>query len=775
MTRWVVAPQSSQPPALIATFPDQPLLAQLLAQRGFDDPGNAQVFLDPTQYHPASPFDLPDMQIAIDRIQQAIQNHDQIAIWGDFDVDGQSSTALLMDALSMLGASVTYHIPDREHEGHGVHIPGLQKLKQEGVSLLITCDTGITAHTAIDYANSLAIDVIVTDHHQLGETLPNALANINPQLLPETHPLHPLPGVGCAYKVVEALFERFDTAQHLDSLLDLVALGIVADVAVLRDDARYLLQLGLQALRSTKRIGLLKLMEVANLTQELLDETDIGFSIGPRLNAVGRLSNANLAVELLITDDLERAYILANQIEGLNAQRKMLTEQVYTAAVERIEQDSALHDSPSLVIYGKDWPGGILGIVANRLVETYDKPSILLSAPDGGLLQGSARSVNGLDITQAITEHADLLNTYGGHTMAAGLSLIQDNLSEFRRRFNVTVRRLRQETESVLDVDAQIKLSDLDGNLRQVLDLLSPFGPGNPPVTLLSTQLTIRDQKPLGRTGDHLRLVVSDDEGILQDVVWWRAQPDNLPLGRIDLVYRPTMSTYKGERNLQLELVDFRPIDEEPITFAHRSDVEIVDLRDQAPNIEELAKVENTIIWAEGIDSAKGTTRSNLSNSTTLVIWSAPPGPDELDTALETVNPAIVYLVGAGAGTDAVQAFLQRLGGLVKHAVLQQDGMTTYSALAGAMGHRITTIKIGLDWMIARGQITVTDTDADEDEINIQFTSKESFKSGDKDSTTRLAEALRETAAYRAYFRKADPETLLGTRTVLRYSTGDET
>ncbi len=775
MTDWIIEPKQSPPPALTSEFPDQQFLAQLLTQRGYTDLKRVQAFLDPSHYQPASPYDLPDMILAVDRIEEAVENQEKIAVWGDFDVDGQSSTALLIDTLTLLGASVTYHIPHREHEGHGIHISGLQTLKQQGVSLLITCDTGITAHTAIDYANSQNMAVIVTDHHQLAQILPNAFANINPQRLPETHPLHPLPGVGCAYKLAEALFERFDKTQHLQLLLDLVALGIVADVAVLKDDARYLLHWGLKALRSTQRIGLLKLIEVADLTQDLLDETDIGFSIGPRLNAVGRLSDASLAVELLITTDPERAHILTNQIEGLNAQRKMLTQQIYRAAVERIENDVSLRDTPALIIYGKEWPGGILGIVANYLTETYNKPTILLSGPDSGFLRGSARSVEGLDITQAISQHRDLINTFGGHTMAAGLSLVEENLSEFRRKFNVSVRRLRQDTESVLAIDALVKLSDLDDNLVQTLDLLSPFGPGNPPITLLSTQLTIHDQKQLGRAGDHLRLVVGDEDGVLRDVIWWRAQPEALPPGRIDLVYRPTMNTYKGERRLQLELVDFRPIDEEPTTYAHRAEIEVIDLRDRPTDFDAFSTLNDSIIWAEAGTLKDGVSRMELTKHHTFLIWTSPPGPDELHEALEAVNPAVIYLLGFDTGTDAVQAFLQRLGGLVKHTINQQSGITSHIALAGAMGQRIATIKIGLEWMTAHRQISVMESGPDEGEIHLQFTPGTTSNLGGSDATTRLAAALRETAAYRAYFRKANPEALLGTGSVLRYSTGDET
>jgi single-stranded-DNA-specific exonuclease len=308
----------------------------------------------------------------------------------------------------------------RARESHGINLPVLEQLINQGVELLLTCDTGISAHEALDYAQSRAVPVLVTDHHDLPPSLPNALALVNPKRLPEDHPLATLPGVGVAYKLAEELYRRAGRPEASAALLDLVALGIVADLALLSGETRYLLQCGLQALRQTRRLGLQAMLELAEIAPQNLAEEHISFVLGPRLNALGRLADANRAIELLTTQDMGRARILALELEGLNAERKLLTDQVFQAAQAQIEADRSLLDEAALVLAHPAWPGGVVGIVASRLVEYYHRPVVLLSAPPGQLARGSARSVEGINITAAIAANQRLLNGFGGHPMAAG-------------------------------------------------------------------------------------------------------------------------------------------------------------------------------------------------------------------------------------------------------------------------------------------------------------------------------------------------------------------
>jgi single-stranded-DNA-specific exonuclease len=763
--RWIDPPPITIPAELTEVVGDHPLIAETLVRRGITDAESAKGFLDPAAYDPASPFDLPDMDKAVERIERAIQTDEPICVWGDFDVDGQTSSALLVSALRGLGADVTYYLPHRINEGHGVHIPKLGELIDNGASLIITCDTGIAAHEAINYANSRNVDVIVTDHHQLPPELPDAYACVNPQRLPEGHPLRTLPGVGCAFKLIEALYRGVGLADDPAQWLDLVALGIVADVAEQVGDARYLLQLGLRQLRRTSRIGLQVMMNLANINPSELDEQSIGFGIAPRLNAVGRLGDANVAVELLTTDDLERARILAQQLEGLNNQRKHDTEQIYQAAVLQTEQNPRLLDYAVLVLAHANWHSGVVGIVANRLVEQFNRPVILLTIAPDGTARGSARSVEGVDITAAITTQAGLLEAYGGHTMAAGMSLQADKIDEFRRGISRAVQTMRETVDATptLTIDGYLLMSDISLDLVESLSQLAPFGAGNPPLTLASRKLTLHRARPMGRESKHQRLTVVDENGVLQDVVWWNADLESLPPGRFDLAYTLRANDWQGKIDVQVEFVDARAVDEEPQEFAHRAHVKVIDYRDVENPLDLLKNLDNALIWNEGdaIPDVETVRRIDLHKSPALAIWTAPPGAEELRATLEIVNPAEVYLFGVLPGADSVNGFLQRFNGVVKYALNQKNGETSLIELAGAMAHRESTIRAGLDWMTARGHITVEYGDDGDVKLSEGGIEDAAVKT---ESTARVATLLQETAAYRAYFRQADKDSLINAR-----------
>ncbi len=377
MLEWQEPPAVDVPDSLRAAIGGHPLISEHLTRMGISSPTQARRFLSAADYQPASPSDLPDIDRAVNRLDRAIRAKERILIWGDFDVDGQTSTALLFSALKRRGARVSYHVPNRFREGHGIHLPTLQGKLDGGIELILTCDTGVAAHEAVDYATRRGVDTVITDHHALPAILPAAVAVVNPRRLPAAHPLIELPGVGIAYKLIEALYQGEDS----DFLLDLVALGIVADVMVQIDDTRYLLQRGLEELRQNRRLGLRALLERAEIQPADLNEGHIGFALAPRLNALGRLDDANPAVELLTTTDWQLARVLANALEGFNARRKFLSEQVYRAALAQIENDPSLLEYAALVLDHSDWPSGVIGIVASRLAEEYHRPAVLIATP----------------------------------------------------------------------------------------------------------------------------------------------------------------------------------------------------------------------------------------------------------------------------------------------------------------------------------------------------------------------------------------------------------
>jgi single-stranded-DNA-specific exonuclease len=790
MKTWIEPEDISPNNELLEYVGGHPLVAEMLARRGITDVETAQAFLDPAHYKPASATDFPDMEKACVRIERAIVHAETILVWGDFDVDGQTSTTLLVEGLRDLGAEVEYHIPVRATEGHGIQVevlknlPGFENLA--GLGLIVTCDTGITEHAAIDYAQSRGVDVIITDHHELAESLPNSFAAINPHRLPEGHPLRTLPGVGVAYKLVEELIERRRKSEdrnqppipslRSEKYLDLVALGIVADVAEQTGDARYLLQKGLQVLRNTERLGLKMLYEIAEIIPTQLDEGHIGFGIGPRLNALGRLSDANPIVEFFTTLDPGRARILAHQLDGLNERRKLLTDQVYQGALAQIERDSNLLNFNALVLAHPGWPKGVIGIVASRLVEKFGLPTILLNIPEDdtgtGLANGSARSVAGVNIIQAIAAQAELLTGYGGHAGAAGMALSVENIPDFRVNLSRTIRGMlpSEGLAPTLEINAVLPLSEISLNLVDDLERLAPFGAGNPPLTMGTRNLKLVSKTKIGRTQEHLRLVVENEAGVAQNVLWWRGAGERLPEEnvRFDLAFKASSNTFRGERRLQLEWVDFRLAEGQEIdTLIEKSELEIIDYRAEPHPMSRLNAVrgkEDIQVWAEGPAKSKtnGKDRFQITPGGSLAIWTNPPGYWELQNVLQVVDPQKIYLFAYDPELDTSQAFLTRLSGLVKHVLRNKGSQTTFLELAAALVHRVGTVKMGIIWLIAKGFIHGDWDHTNEDDFRV------SFQSGDGVERDNLSEIeaeliamLAETSAFRKYYTSADKNKIV--------------
>jgi len=771
MKEWIEPRDVQVPDALRSAVGGHPLVAQTLARRGFTTVEAARAFLDPDRYRPAPPTDLPDIVAAAERLERAIRQGEKICVWGDFDVDGQTSTTILISTLRELGAAAQYYIPNRREGGHGVHIPILKRLIAEGVNLVLTCDTGIAAHEAVDYAQARGVDVIITDHHDLPPTLPQACAVVDPKLLSETHPLRELPGVGVAYKLAELLYERTGRAGEAAQYLDLTALGIVADVAIQTGDTRYLLQRGLAALRHTGRLGLQALIEIANLNPDQLTEEHIGFQLAPRLNALGRLADATVAVEFFTTPDLARARILAAEMDGLNARRKLLCAQITQAAEAQIERDPSLLEYRALVLSQPDWPAGVIGIVAGRLAEKYNRPTILIATPPGEMGRGSARSVAGCDIHAAIAAQGEMLGRFGGHPMAAGLSIEPERISAFRRALSRDPQGfLKPLGVKTLPIDSYLPLSDLSLDLVEQLDRLAPFGAGNPALTLASRGLILKNHTPIGRAQEHLRLIVEDEAGVTQKVLWWRGVGEPLPTGRFDLAYVVRASDYRGQRQVQVVWVDAREQEARGKGQEARGKLQeaggkaqAVDCRRESrprASLERLREQEDVQVWAEADARAEvaGRDRRELGPSKTLVIWNAPPGPAELQAALEKVSPETVYLFGIDPDLDQPRTFLRRLAGLVKQATSSNEGQVSVSTLAAATAQRESTARAGLAWLEARGHLAILDAEGDD----LRLAAGDKTERADLPQVTaRLKALLNETAAYRAHFARAAVEALI--------------
>lgn len=763
---WIDPNDVVVPENIKRTIDGHHLVAETLVRRGINSPDQIRAFLYPEHYSPSPADEMPGINAAAMRIIQAIDSQETILVWGDFDVDGQTSTTLLVDALRELDAKVTYHIPIRATEGHGILVEVLEQILAENsaIKLLLTCDTGISAHEAVSFANKKGVDVVITDHHELPEVLPPAHAIINPKQLDQKHPLATLPGVGVTYKLVEALFNRSSLTadSHLspEKYLDLVALGIVADVAEQRGDTRYLLQRGLNKLRNTQRLGLQTLLDVTQIIPVQLDEGHIGFGIAPRLNALGRLSDANPIVEFLTTEDSSYARVFATHLEGLNERRKLLTDQIFQAAINQVDQDASFEKQAVLVLAHPGWHTGVIGIVASKIVERYGKPTILLSIGDDGIAHGSARSIEGIHIADAIASQNELLIKYGGHPGAAGLSLSEDAIPQFKRGLGSVIRAQHggQPPERVIKIDAYLPLSDISLDLADDIVQLAPFGSGNPPLNLATRNLRLINHSPIGPRKNHLRLVVSDHAENHQKIIWWNGVGNIMPEAEVpfDLVYAVSASTFRGERQLQVEWVDFRSMEEiNPDAGLLKRLIDVVDYRsegDQLAILDTIRSSDNIQIWAEG--EAKqmvgGLDRNELVVDIPLAVWTAPAGPFEWQQVLDQVKPTRIYLFAVDPKMDDPKVFLARLAGLIKFILRAKNGESHLKFLAAATCQQENTVRMGLLWMEAKGIVKVLQRE----EATFWLVpgsgneGRELAKLG-----TELKSMLVETAAYRLYFK----------------------
>ena len=738
-----------------------PLISQHLTRKGITTADAAQKFLSAEHYSPASANDLPDIDRAVDRLERAIRQKEPILVWGDFDVDGQSATALLVSALQKRGARVHYHLPNRFREGHGIQLEKLKTWLDGGIELVLTCDTGVAAHEAVEYATSRGIDMVVTDHHALPPELPPAFAVVNPRRLPAGHPLVELPGVGVAYKLIEALYQGEST----DFLHDLVALGIVADVMVQVDDTRYLLQRGMKQLRENHRLGLRAILERADIPPIEINEGHIGFALAPRLNALGRLGDANPAVELLTTPNWERARILANNLEGLNAQRKLLSDQVYRAAVAQIEKDPSLLEYAVIVLSHPDWHTGVIGIVASRLVEQYRRPVVLIATPDK-IGHGSARSIAGLDITAAFEQVRQHIIRCGGHSMAAGLSLPTDQIFDFRRSLSQVLRNMGAglAMKPTLQIDSYLELSDISLELAQDIERLSPFGNGNPPLTLVTRNLKVVRLTKLGRRSEHLQLQIQDQQGHRQRVIWWRGGGQEVPDGQFELAYTLRSSTWQGQREVLLEWLDVRqPQSTAPALGRASEDFELIDRRQsdqpQADFADLLARYPNALVWSEveqapALGQAASVNRLNLVESETLMVWTIPPSSSIWSAGLDAVKPVRLILFGMRPDTETRVKFMSRLVALVKYALNRKAGRVRLEALAAATGHRGATIRCGLQALRALGRLDCQLRAPGEYQLSAPG---ESQPDKSDDLHEQLDLLLRETRAWRNYWLTMPP------------------
>lgn len=546
-------------------------LARILVGRGIDTPATVREFFDISWERVPSPWLLEDMQAAAARLARALERQETVAIYGDYDVDGVTATALLVQVLQDLGGLATYYIPRRGEEGYGLHQEALAELASH-TQLVVTVDCGITALAEAEFARAKGLDLIITDHHQPGEVLPNALAVVNPNRPDGRYPTKELAGVGVAFKLAHAVALLVtQDAQAADEIvlpyLDLVALGTVADVVPLRGENRTLVHMGLERFAKTS-IGLSALLEVAGLGDRELTVGSLAFGLAPRINALGRLDDASVAVRLLLTRDAEEARQLAETLDATNRERQAIEARVTEEAMAQVEKEIDLEKDWAIVLASPQWHPGVIGIVASRIVEKYHRPTILISLADEPG-RGSGRSIEGFDLHKALQSLSPILERYGGHKMAAGLSVRHEVIPQLRQGFG-EIARAQLTKESLvpkLRIDARVGLDEINEDLLAELSRLAPYGVGNPQPVLMAEALVMQKSFLVGKNRTHLKLLVSEEDRQANgtqshfEAIGFR-MAERLDLVeealQVDLAFQPQLNVWNGRTSIDLVLKDLR-------------------------------------------------------------------------------------------------------------------------------------------------------------------------------------------------------------------------
>lgn len=533
------------------------LLTQLLRGRGVVSDEAAEEFLHPQYERSHDPFLLSGMREAAVRVQAAIAKNEKITIYADYDADAVTAAAVLLRYFQKIGyANAGFYIPDRNSEGYGMNTDAVKLLADQGTKLIITVDCGINAFDAIDLATYLGMDVVVTDHHQLTAGVPRAAAVVNPHKPDDVYPFKDLTGVGVAFKLVQALQATSSTppAAFEKWLLDLVAIGTVADCQSLLGENRIFVKWGLHVLQKTRWLGLRKLMELAEIADESLDTYHIGFIIAPRINAAGRMEHASRALELLLTDDPAAAEIMAQKLDELNRHRQQVTETVLSEAREQL---AARSEQKILLAAAEGWPRGIVGLVAGKLTEEFYRPVLVL---EKGVEEatGSARSIGGFNIVEAIGHSKEILTRYGGHAQAAGFTLQSTNIELFYKNLLQYAETVLtdEDLSPVLHYESEITLADVKAELLDVLGDFAPFGLGNPRPRFRINNIEPRFPTAIGKEGKHLRFYAGDFSCIAFNMGYWANKIT--PGSKIDVICEPQYNDWNGQRKIQLRIIDLQ-------------------------------------------------------------------------------------------------------------------------------------------------------------------------------------------------------------------------
>ena len=531
------------------------VIGKIIVNRHVVNDEDVRIFITPTRDDFHNPFLFKGMDIAVDRIIKAINNKEKILIYGDYDVDGITSTTVLKKYLMDRGISVDTYIPNRLHEGYGLNKKAIDTIKERNIDLIITVDCGISAIEEVDYAVRLGMDIIVTDHHEVGEKLPNALAVIDAKRKDNTYPFRALAGVGVVFKLIQALSIKLEIKpEEYLKYLDLVCVGTISDIVPLEGENRTIAKLGLMLIKVTRNLGLRELIKSSGYKE--IDSNTISFGVAPRINACGRMGHEEEALKLFLAEDLESATKITKELNEYNTLRQSTEKAIYEEAVQQIEKNH-LDANNSIVLGGKGWHHGVIGIVSSKVTDKYYKPSILLSFEDN-IAKGSGRSVPGFDLYEGLAKCEDLLEKYGGHSMAVGLTLKKENLENFKERFELFIKNIK-ELVPIIYIDDELKLKDINMDLVKSISILEPFGEANKVPLFLIRNLKIDSIRALSE-GRHLKLTLRDENFVINAIGFELGYlAEEYRIGdRIDVVGTLEINSFNGFSSIQINMKDIR-------------------------------------------------------------------------------------------------------------------------------------------------------------------------------------------------------------------------
>ena len=558
---WVLAsPNNKLSNKISGNLNINPITAQVLINRGIKTEIEAEAFLSPKLFDLPSPNLMKDMEKAVTRLDEALNGNQRVAIYGDYDVDGVTSTSLFYKFLKGLGMEVITYNPDRIKEGYGINTRALDKIHKSKTDLIISCDCGITAYDEVEYAKGLGMDFIITDHHLPSGKIPDAVAVLNPNQKDCPYPDKDIAGVGVIFNFAIAFRRHLrdkghfeDNEPNLGDFLDLVALGTVADCASVTNTNRIFIREGLKRMQRPKRAGIKALKEVSKINSPL-NSFDIGFKLGPRINAAGRLDDPGVAVELLIAEDFEKAKLIAINLNSENTKRQNIEKGILNEAVSMVEAEDNYEDMSAIILGSRSWHQGVIGIVASRICERYGKPAFLIAINEEGTGKGSGRSVEGVDLHKILTGIEDLLEAYGGHKMAAGITIKEENIDLFRSSFSDKVKKLKiNNALKKIDIDMKVEFDDINIDLVDEIEQLSPYGIGNSEPVFLIESANIKSQKMF--KNKHLGITFSKD-GKTYSGIWFNLKEVVTLPESVDIVFCPQVNEWQGKKEVSFNIKD---------------------------------------------------------------------------------------------------------------------------------------------------------------------------------------------------------------------------